>query len=255
MLFRRSILKYYCRDMRNDYSYRKLKDNYISVVNSIEKLTKRANIQREIKIVAVSKTHTTEAILNAMECGIEHFGENYVQELKAKFEEIQQIGKQQPKWHFIGHLQTNKVKYIVPFISLIHSVDSVHLAEEIDKQSRKIERVTDILIQVNTSGERSKFGCSPESLFSIIASIQHFENIRICGLMTIGSFSSDEKIIREEFQLLRNLFEQSKEKFQHLPLKELSMGMTNDYLIAIEEGATIVRIGTAIFGERHYDTF
>lgn len=239
--------------MEDNYSYRKLKDNYDSIVSSIRELTKRANIQREIKIVAVSKTHPTEAILNAMKCGIEHFGENYVQELKAKFEEIQQMGKEQPKWHFIGHLQTNKVKYIVPFISLIHSVDSVHLAEEIDKQSRKAGRSVDILIQVNTSGEESKFGCSPGSLLSIIESIQRFENIRICGLMTIGSFSSDEKIIREEFQLLRNLFEQTKEKFPNLPLQELSMGMTNDYLIAIEEGATIVRIGTAIFGERHYD--
>jgi pyridoxal phosphate enzyme (YggS family) len=238
-----------------NYSFERLKNNYDSIVNSIKEFTKDRNIQREIKIVAVSKTHPTEAILNAMECGIEHFGENYVQELKAKFEEIQQIGKEQPKWHFIGHLQTNKVKYIVPFVSLIHSVDSVHLAEEIDKQSRKVGRVTDVLIQVNTSGERSKFGCSPESLLNIVESIQHFENIRICGLMTIGSFSSDEKIIREEFRLLRNLFEQSKEKFPNLPLKELSMGMTNDYIIAIEEGATIVRIGTAIFGERHYNTF
>lgn len=241
--------------MENNYSRSRLKDNYDSIVNSIKRLTKQKNIQGEIKVVAVSKTHPTEAILNAMECGIEHFGENYVQELKAKFEEIARLEKKQPTWHFIGHLQTNKVKYIVPFVSLIHSVDSVHLAEEIDKQSRKVERITDILIQVNTSGERSKFGCSPESLLNIIDSIQHFENIRICGLMTIGSFSNDEKIIREEFQLLRNLFEQSKDEFPNIPLKELSMGMTNDYLIAIEEGATILRIGTAIFGARHYNTF
>lgn len=241
--------------MENNYSISKLKENYDSILYSIKKLKEQNNIQRDIEVVAVSKTHPVEAILNAMECGIEHFGENYVQELKAKFEGIRLLGKEQPKWHFVGHLQTNKVKYIVPFISLIHSVDSVHLAEEIDKQSRKVGRIVDVLIQVNTSGERSKFGCSPESLFKIIESIQYFDNIRICGLMTIGSFSNDEKIIREEFQLLRNLFEQSKEKFPKLSLKELSMGMTNDYLIAIEEGATIVRIGTAIFGERHYDTF
>lgn len=239
--------------MENSSLYRSLKVNYDSIISSIEKLQKHQNIANDITVVAVSKTHPTEAILNATHCGIENFGENYVQELKAKKEEIEQLGVSQPKWHFIGHLQTNKVKYIVPFVSLIHSVDSSHLAEEIHKQAKKVGRIVNILVQVNTSGEKSKFGCSPEFLFNILGSIQHFENIRVCGLMTIGSFSNDEQIVRNEFRLLRSLFKQAKDKFPNLPLKELSMGMTNDYLLAVEEGATILRIGTAIFGERHYN--
>lgn len=235
-----------------EYQKEIIESKYKKILSEIENKKKELGIDRDIKIVAVSKTHPIEAIMNAMEIGINDFGENYAQEMKSKYEELQQIGKQQPRWHFIGHLQTNKVKYIAPFVALIHSVDSVHLAEEIEKQAKRFDRVIDVLVQVNTSGERSKFGCDPNEALSIIEGIGKFEHIQIRGLMTIGSFSTDEDIIRSEFRLLREIFDEAKAKFPDLTLSELSMGMTNDYLIAVEEGATILRIGTAIFGERIY---
>ena len=226
--------------------------NYKKILENIELAKKRFGIARNVKVVAVSKTHPIEAIKFGIDAGITDFGENYAQELKSKYEQIKQISDVQPNWHFIGHLQTNKVKYIIPFVKLIHSVDSFHLAEEINRQASKHNRIVDVLVQVNTSGEESKFGCEPEETLPLIEQISNLPNLRILGLMTIGSFSNDENIIRKEFRLLRRLFEEAKHKFPELPLTELSMGMTNDYLIAIEEGATIVRIGTAIFGERHY---
>ncbi len=227
-----------------------IEENYRKIIESIEKFKKEKGIYRKIRVVAVTKSQPVDSIVKAVEAGILDIGENYVQELKSKREEFLLTGLPEPRWHFIGHLQTNKVKYIVPFVHLIHSVDSVHLADEIDKQAKKVNRQIDILIQVNTSGERSKFGCRPEELLPIVEQISMLQNINIIGLMTIGSFSDDEKIIRSEFKLLRKLFEQVRQKFPNLPIRELSMGMTNDYLIAIEEGATIVRIGTAIFGPR-----
>jgi len=235
-----------------EYQKEIIESKYKKILSEIENKKKELGIDRDIKIVAVSKTHPIEAIMNAMEVGINDFGENYAQEMKSKYEELQHIAKQQTRWHFIGHLQTNKVKYIAPFVALIHSVDSVHLAEEIEKQAKRFDRVIDVLVQVNTSGERSKFGCDPNEALSIIEGIRKFEHIQIRGLMTIGSFSTDEDIIRSEFRLLREIFEEAKAKFPDLALSELSMGMTNDYLIAVEEGATILRIGTAIFGERIY---
>lgn len=235
-----------------NYSATTLWERYSKIVENIEKKKQQIGIQRDIKIVAVSKTHPVDAIINAIHVGIIDIGENYAQEMKLKFEQIARMGERQPNWHFIGHLQTNKVKYIAPFVSLIHSVDSVHLAQEIEKQASKHNRTIDVLVQVNTSGEMSKFGCEPEETLQIINSIKGFSHLRIKGLMTIGSFSTDEQIIRKEFRLLAKLLDEAKRSFPELDLKELSMGMTNDYLIAVEEGATILRIGTAIFGKRHY---
>lgn len=234
------------------YSKDILKERYKKILDSIEEKISKQGITREFKIVAVSKTHPVEAILNATEIGILHIGENYVQEMKSKYEQIKSLSKPQPFWHFIGHLQTNKVKYIAPFVHMIHSLDSLNLALEIEKQAQKNNRALDVLVQVNTSGEMSKFGCKPEETLQLISEVAHFPHIRIRGLMTIGSFSTDEVTIRKEFQTLRKLLEDAQKAFPDLCLKELSMGMTNDYLIAIEEGATILRIGTAIFGERHY---
>ncbi|MEJ5286149.1 MAG: UPF0001 protein YggS [Candidatus Kapaibacterium sp.] len=235
-----------------NYTVATLKERYQSILENIEHKKQQLGIQRNIKIVAVSKTHPVEAIINAIRVGITDIGENYAQEMKSKFEQIQQSGSPQPNWHFIGHLQTNKVKYIAPFVSLIHSVDSVHLAQEIEKQATKHNRIIDVLVQVNTSGELSKFGCEPEETLQIIDTIRTLPHLKVKGLMTIGSFSTDELVIRKEFQTLVKLFEEAKRTFPELELSELSMGMTNDYLIAVEEGATILRIGTAIFGERHY---
>lgn len=205
----------------------------------------------EIKIVAVSKSHPAETVANGISAGISVFGENYVQEMKDKIEQLQNKKIIQPEWHYIGHLQTNKVKYIIPYVSLIHSVDSVHLAEEISKQAKKINKTIDILIQVNTSGEQSKSGCAPEETCDIFRVVKDIENIKVVGLMTIGSFSDDEYIYRNEFRLLKSMKEQMNIKYPEVDVKHLSMGMTHDFEAAIEEGATIVRIGTAIFGERH----
>lgn len=237
----------------DDYSLETIKSNFNKIVSQIDGLKARLSIPKEITIVAVSKTHPINAITSGINAGIEHFGENYAQEMKKKYSELEKLGISQPKWHFIGHLQTNKVKYILPFVHLIHSVDRLDLALEIQKQAEKLSKQIDVLVQVNTSNEKSKFGCHPSEVISLVKQIKYFERIRICGLMTIGSFSMDENIIRSEFQLLRNIFEKAKDKFPELPLVHLSMGMSHDFLIAIEEGATIVRIGTAIFGERHYN--
>jgi pyridoxal phosphate enzyme (YggS family) len=238
--------------MESTYSKEVIEENYKQILENIDLVKKRFGIARDIKVVAVSKTHPVEAIKYAIEAGIRDFGENYAQELKTKYELLKQISDVQPNWHFIGHLQTNKVKYIIPFVKLIHSVDSFHLANEIYRQAEKHNRVVDVLVQVNTSGEESKFGCEPKEALPLIEQIGQLPNLRVIGLMTIGSFSTDENTIRMEFRLLRSIFEEAKQKFPELPLTELSMGMTNDYMIAVEEGATILRIGTAIFGERHY---
>jgi pyridoxal phosphate enzyme (YggS family) len=206
----------------------------------------------EIKIVAVSKSHSVDTVANGITAGIKIFGENYVQEMKEKIKQLETRNIAQPEWHYIGHLQTNKVKYIAPYVSLIHSVDSVHLAEEISKQAKKINKTIDILIQVNTSGEESKSGCQPQETCDIFRIVKDIENINVVGLMTIGSFSDDEFIYRNEFRLLKSMKEQMNEKYPEVNVRHLSMGMTHDFEAAIEEGATIVRIGTAIFGERNY---
>jgi len=205
----------------------------------------------EIKIVAVSKSHPVDIVANGISAGIKVFGENYVQEMKYKIEQLESRQIAQPEWHYIGHLQTNKVKYIVPYVSLIHSVDSVHLAEEISKHAKKLNKTIDILLQINTSGEDSKSGCAPEETCDIFRVVKEIENINVVGLMTIGSFSDNEFIYRNEFRLLKSMKEQMNIKYPEVNVKHLSMGMSHDFEAAIEEGATIVRIGTAIFGERN----
>jgi PLP dependent protein len=206
----------------------------------------------DISIVAVAKTHPSVLIKNAIEAGIGNIGENYVQEMVQKYNELTELGIKVPKWHFIGHLQTNKVKNIIPFVDMIHSVDSAHLAGEISKQAEKLGRTIDILLQVNTSGEESKSGCEPKDIHKLTEEVVKFANIKICGLMTIGTFSDDEKIIKREFRQLRTLRDELALEYPEIDFHHLSMGMTNDYPIAIAEGATLVRIGTAIFGERYY---
>lgn len=201
----------------------------------------------EINLVAVSKTFSPEEILEVHKLGHTVFGENKVQELLSKYESL----KGYPiNWHLVGHLQTNKVKYITDFITLIHSVDSFKLASEIQRHAEKSNRVIDILVQVNTSGEEQKSGVEPENLEILCAEISKMNKIRIKGLMTIGMFTNDEKTIRDNFILLRTFFEKLKSKYPSF--EHLSMGMTSDYKIAIEEGATMLRIGSAIFGNRIY---
>jgi PLP dependent protein len=239
-------------------SIEELKNNYNKVQVKISEAAIRSNRDPDdIQIVAVTKTHPLEMIMDSMKAGISVFGENYAQELRDKIRYFDEKGINQPEWHYIGHLQRNKVKYLFPIVKMIHSVDSVKLAEEILKQAQKNNRKVEILLQVNTSGEASKFGCEPNETEDLLVKTMDLatdksgqENMKICGLMTIGSFSEDEKIYRKEFTILRELRDELQTKYKEISLRHLSMGMTNDFEAAVEEGATIVRIGTAIFGPR-----
>ena len=224
-------------------------DENLNIVkkNISNALNKTGRSLEEIKLVAVSKTKPVETILEAYNLGLRDFGENKAQELKTKVAEL-------PKdinWHFIGHLQTNKVKEVVQVAELIHSVDSIKIAGEINKRARAIEKVQNILIEVNTSDEDTKFGLSSiEQVKEIALFCTEASNLNLCGLMTMAPFTENKKILRNCFIKLREMKE--KLNYNGFNLKELSMGMTNDYEIAIEEGATIVRIGTALFGKRNY---
>lgn len=201
----------------------------------------------EIKLLAVTKTHPTEKILEVINAGALCIGENKVQESLAKIPELE--GKFE-EFHFIGHLQTNKVKKIVALRpSLIHSVDSLHLAEKISSEAEKLGYNQDILLQVNTSGEESKFGVSPDKAFELAEAVSKLEHVKVKGLMTIGKFTDNEEEIRASFRLLKEIGKQLA-NIESIEIKWYSMGMTHDFEIAIEEGSNLVRIGTAIFGVR-----
>ncbi len=231
----------------------KLRENWEEVLkNAADAAIACARRPEEVNIIAVSKSHPLELIKIAMDAGITRFGENYAQEFRDKHSELKAAGIAQPEWHYIGHLQRNKVKYIVPHVKMIHSVDSLKLAKEIAHHARKNNITQDILLQVNTSGEESKFGCDPGEIFQLCSDVNEMKEINVLGLMTIGSLTGKESIIRSEFNLLRSIRDHISERFSDIDLKYLSMGMTDDYHIAIEEGATHIRIGTAIFGDRDY---
>lgn len=204
------------------------------------------------RLIAVSKTHSTGKILEAYDAGQRIFGENKVQELMEKQPQL----PADIQWHLLGHLQRNKVKYIAPFISLIHSVDSLRLLEEIDKQAERNQRTIDCLLQVYVAREETKFGLSPEELMDLIQSepFKSLQHVRITGLMGIATLTDREDQIRQEFRSLKVLFEKMKAMKPQGPLhlQELSMGMSADFPIALEEGSTLIRIGTAIFGNRNY---
>ena len=207
--------------------------------------------KHKIKVVAVSKTKPVEIIMEAYKAGLKTLGENKVQELTGKHESL----PKDIEWHMIGHLQRNKVKYLVPFVHLIHSVDSARLIKEINKQARKNSVTLDCLLQVHIAREESKFGFSEDEIYELInsASFREYENINVKGLMGMATFTEDEKQIRQEFRYLRGLFEKIGIEYNlpNLEMKELSMGMSNDYHIAIEEGSTMIRVGSAIFGSRN----
>ena len=200
----------------------------------------------KITLVAVSKTKPVEDILELYDLGHRDFGENYVQELTEKTEQL----PTDIRWHFIGHLQSNKVRSIIPFIYLIHGVDSLKLLKEIDKQAEKNKRVIDCLLQVHIAQEETKFGFDETELLNL--ELKQFLNVRIKGLMGMASLTDDINKIRIEFKSLKTLFE--KLKVQNPELSILSMGMSADYKIAIEEGSNMVRIGSLLFGERNYDS-
>jgi pyridoxal phosphate enzyme (YggS family) len=219
-----------------------------SIAKNIEEIKKE--IPAKVQLIAVSKTKPTSAIEEAYECGQRIFGENKVQELCDKFEQL-------PKdiaWHMIGHLQSNKVKYMAGFVSLIHGVDSLSLLKEIDKQANKNQRIQDVLLQCFIATEETKFGLSEEELTDLLKSddFKKLKSISVKGLMGMASFTSDETQIRKEFKSLKSLFDKVKSEFfsEDPSFKEISMGMSGDYKIAIEEGSTMVRIGSSIFGSR-----
>jgi len=200
-----------------------------------------------IHLVAVSKTISTNRVKEAIELGVTILGENYVQEARDKFN---LLGTYPVSWHFIGHLQTNKAKYAVRLFDLIHSVDTLKLARELDKQAKKINKFQDILIQINVSKEPSKSGSDMENAAILIKDIVRLENLSVKGLMAMPPFYNNPEKARPYFIALRNLRDQIQKTLPGVALDELSMGMTGDFEVAIEEGATFVRIGTAIFGER-----
>ena len=201
----------------------------------------------EIKLIAVSKTQSVEIINTALKAGIKELGENKAQELRDKSELI--TGNF--KWHFIGHLQTNKVKYVIKAADFIHALDSIKLAEEINRKAEQIGKRQNVLLEIKTSDEESKFGLEDEEeIFGILDYCKSSFNLSVVGLMTMATFTDDQKIVRNCFIKLREL--KDRINMNGYDLRELSMGMTNDYGLAIEEGATMLRIGTAIFGEKNY---
>lgn len=222
----------------------------MSIANNLKCI--KETIPSHVSLVVVSKTQSVEHILEAYQCGQRVFGENKVQELIAKQLEL----PSDIQWHLLGHLQTNKVKYIAPFVSLIHSVDSLKLLKEINSEAIKNNRTIDCLLEFYIASEETKYGLSWEEACDILHSedFKTLQNIRICGVMGMASFVDDEAIIRREFETLVQYFYLLKKEFfpgtNHC--KEISIGMTGDYKIAIEEGSTMVRIGTAIFGARSY---
>ncbi len=202
---------------------------------------------KSVRLVAVSKTVPADRVKQAIEAGVDILGENYVQETRTKFNELAAC---RVSWHFIGHLQTNKAKYAVRLFDLIHSMDSFKLARELDKQAKKVNKVQNILIQINIGQEPSKSGTDAEKASILIKDVSRLENLSVKGLMIMPPFFNDPEKVRPYFSALRNLRDQIHHTLSDVDLRELSMGLSNDFEVAIEEGATFVRIGTAIFGER-----
>lgn len=227
-----------------------ISENLKEVRTNISNACQRAGRAEEaVTLIAVSKTKPVSMLLDAYENGCRHFGENKVQELLNKYEEM----PKDIKWHMIGHLQRNKVKYIVDKVSFIHSVDSLKLAEEISKEALKKEVVVSILIEVNVAGEETKFGVSPENTEALVRSISLLPGIAIEGLMTIAPYVDNPEENRQYFTKLKQLsVDISKKNIDNVNMNVLSMGMTGDYAVAVEEGAVFVRVGTGIFGERQY---
>jgi len=227
-----------------------LKDQLQEVEKRIQAACDRAGRKREeVTLIAVSKTKPVETLQEAYDLGVRIFGENKVQELTAKYEAL-------PKdihWHMIGHLQTNKVKYIIDKAELIHSVDSLKLAETIEKEAAKHDLIADILVEVNVAEEESKFGMKMEEVIPFVEKVSAFPHVRVRGLMTIAPFVENPEENRAIFADLHKLYIDIKKKnHDNDTVSVLSMGMTNDYEVAIEEGATMVRVGTGIFGARNY---
>lgn len=226
-----------------------IKENIDHITKKIENTCKKIGRDpKDITVIAVSKTVESERAREAVEAGINNLGENRVQELIKKYDELKDINI---KWHMIGHLQKNKVKYIIDKTVLIHSVESISLAEEINKRAEKNNLTANVLIELNIGEEESKFGINEENVYDFIISMEQFENIKVLGLMTVAPFCENPEDVRWVFKKMKNIYKEiSTMNLRNTEMKYLSMGMTNDFEIAIEEGSNIIRIGTAIFGAR-----
>ncbi|CEN89585.1 YggS family pyridoxal phosphate-dependent enzyme [Paraclostridium sordellii] len=229
-----------------------IKCNMIDIKNKIDKACELSNRNKEeVTLIAVSKTVDVDAIKEAINSGATDFGENKPQELARKFETI----GDDVNWHLIGSLQTNKVKYIIDKVYMIHSIDRLSLCDEIQKRAKKIGKTINCLIQVNISKEESKHGILEEDAIDFVKTIaKNYPNIRIKGLMTMAPNTDDKELVRSVFKGLKDLaIKIDKENIENISMDELSMGMSNDFEIAVEEGATFVRVGTSIFGQRNYN--
>lgn len=212
----------------------------------------QAELPEHVRLIAVSKYHPIEAIQEAYNGGQRRFGESKVQEMTRKFESL----PKDIEWHFIGHLQTNKIKYIAPYVALIHGVDSYKLLTEINKQAAKVDRIIHCLLQIHIAQEETKFGFSTDECRAMLEEEQWrtLKNVRIVGVMGMATNTENEKQIAHEFETLSNFFHETRKTyFKDLSYyKEISMGMSDDYPFAIEKGSTLIRVGSKIFGERHY---
>ncbi|EJW99092.1 pyridoxal phosphate enzyme, YggS family [gut metagenome] len=212
-----------------------------------------AELPSGVRLVAVSKFHSNEAIEEAYHAGQRIFGESKVQEMTAKYESL----PKDIEWHFIGHLQTNKIKYMIPYVSMIHGIDTYKLLAEVNKQAGKVGRIVNCLLQIHVAQEETKFGFSPEECREMLegGEWKQLTHVRICGIMGMASNTEDTEQIKGEFRLLNNLFQEFKDTWfaESDAFKELSMGMSHDYHEAISSGSTLVRVGSKIFGERNYN--
>ena len=218
-----------------------------------ENLTKiKATVPEGVTLVAVSKTKPVSDVQEAYEAGQRIFGENHALEMRDKHDVL----PHDIQWHFIGHLQTNKIKYIIPFVTLIHSIDSANLLEAVNKEAKKHERVVDCLLQFHIAQEETKFGLDLDEARQLLESetFKAMQNVRICGVMGMATFTDDMEQVRKEFKHLKDIFNILKKDYfeDQEQFREISMGMSDDYPIAIEEGATLVRVGSKIFGARNY---
>ena len=223
-----------------------MKQRLKTVLERIRKAAERSGRDpSEVTLVAVSKNFPVQAIKEAFSLGIRNFGENRAQELKDKYEKLSNI---QVTWHFIGRIQTNKIKYFVPIVEYVHSVWREKELKEIDKRSKIISKIMKVFLEVNVSGEETKAGVKPENIKDLLEFAKDLENVKVVGLMTMAPIAEDPEDVRWVFRKLRELRDELKKEYPDI--KELSMGMSGDFEVAIEEGATFVRIGTAIFGKR-----
>lgn len=228
-------------------------ENLNKIKDKINDCVKRNNIDHEIKLIAVSKTKPFEMIEELYNCGHFFFGENRVQDFEEKAKLALEKGYQEIEWHFIGHLQKNKAKHIARYAHVFQCLDSIKLAEKLNKYAKEYDRILEVLVQVNSSDEEQKSGLKVSEVEDFIKNLACYKNLNISGLMSIGKFNEDPEKSRIEFKLMKNLYDNCATINQdNLSFKYLSMGMSNDFTVAVEEGANIVRIGTSIFGKRNY---